>query len=319
MKWGIIGLGSIAHKFAGELLLEKEEVYAVASRDLDKAESFAQQYYCSNFFGSYDELLEDENVDIVYIATPHNSHAFLTIKALENNKNVLCEKPFALDYEEAKEMINLSKGKNKFLMEAFWTRFNPIFLEVLQKIENDEIGEVKYINADFAFPANFDSKNRLSELALGGGSLMDIGIYPLFLSYVLLGMPKEILATSNFGETGVDLQTSIILNYKKAQAILHSGFEYQSNVEAVICGTKGRIIIHPMWHMADSYTIIYNNGQKKNFTPIKRGIGYTHEIDECKKCILDNKIESELWTHQNSLDLIHLLDETREKIGLKFK
>lgn len=133
MKWGIIGLGSIAHKFASELLLEKEEVYAVASRSLDKAKEFASQYQCSHYYGSYDEILEDENIDIIYVATPHNSHAEITLKALEKNKNVLCEKPFGLDYDEVLRMIELAKKKKKFLMEAFWTRFNPTFLEIYKK------------------------------------------------------------------------------------------------------------------------------------------------------------------------------------------
>ena len=117
MKWGIIGLGSIAHKFASELLLEKEEVYAVASRSLDKAKEFASQYQCSHYYGSYDEILEDENIDIIYVATPHNLHAEITLKALEKNKNVLCEKPFGLDYDEVLKMIELAKKKKKFLME----------------------------------------------------------------------------------------------------------------------------------------------------------------------------------------------------------
>lgn len=319
MKWGIIGLGAIAHKFASELLLENEEIYAVASRDLNKAKEFALQYGCSHYYGTYDELLEDNNVDIIYIATPHNSHASISIKALEKNKNVLCEKPFALDYQEAEEMVNLSKEKDKFLMEAFWTRFNPVFLEIFQRIKAGEIGEIKYINADFCFPANFASKNRLSELSLGGGSLMDIGIYPVFLSYAILGNPIDILATSHFGNSGIDLQTSIILNYKNSQAILHSSFEYHSNMEATICGTKGRIIIHPIWHMADTYTLINNEGEKKNYILPRKGIGYTHEIQECKKCIQNKMIESNLWTHQNSLELIKILDDIRKKIGLEFK
>lgn len=319
MKWGIIGLGSIAHKFASELLLEKEEVYAVASRSLDKAKEFASQYQCSHYYGSYDEILEDENIDIIYVATPHNSHAEITLKALEKNKNVLCEKPFGLDYDEVLKMIELAKKKKKFLMEAFWTRFNPTFLEIYKKIQNGDIGEVKYIHADFAFPANMNVKNRLSDRSLGGGSLMDIGIYPLFLSYAILGLPAEIIASSHFSDTGVDIQTSIILNYKNAQSILHSGLGYHSNMEATICGTEGRIIIHPIWHMANSYTIIGHNEEKKKYNPIKRGIGYTHEIQECIKCLQENRTESELWTHQNSLDLIKLLDDTRDKIGLQFK
>src|SRR3970040_2560400 len=226
IKWGIIGLGTMAHKFAKDLMLvEEAELAAVASRNLEKAQEFAKEFGCKKSYDSYDAIINDAEIDILYIATPHNSHAALSIKALQNDKHVLCEKPLALNYNDALQMIQASKENHKFFMEAFWTRFNPSFREAFAKIKNGEIGEVKYINADFAFCANLEGVgNRNTDLKLGGGALLDIGVYPLFLCSVVLGFPNEIVAKSNFHKTGADLQTSMILQYDSAQAILHSSF-----------------------------------------------------------------------------------------------
>jgi predicted dehydrogenase len=319
IKWGIIGLGNIAHQFAKDLMLvEEAELTAVASRNLDKAQEFAENYDCKKAYDSYDAIINDAEIDILYIATPHNSHAALTIKALQNNKHVLCEKPLALNYDDALQMINASKENNKFFMEAFWTRFNPSFREAFYKIKNGEIGEVNYINADFAFCANLEGiGNRNTDLKLGGGALLDIGVYPLFLCYIVLGIPNEIVAKSNFHKTGADLQTSMILQYENAQAILHASFVSTSNIKATINGTKGRINLNTLWHEAQSYNLNVDNQEEEILLPTK-GKGFTYEIEECHHCIKENRIESELWSHQNSLELIKIVDEVRNQIGLVY-
>ncbi len=197
IKWGIVGLGNIAKQFASELqLIDSAELCAVASRNIDKAQDFASQFQCPKAYGSYDELFQDENIDILYIAAPHDSHAELTIEALQNNKNVLCEKPLALHYADVEQMIAAAKKSNKFFMEAFWTRFNPSIRETLEHILNGTIGEVKYVNADFSIKFENPDNTRMTDMKLGGGALMDIGVYPLFLAYLILGKPKEILAKS---------------------------------------------------------------------------------------------------------------------------
>ena len=320
IKWGIIGLGTIAHQFANDLMLiEDAELAAVASRNLEKSQEFAKEYDCPKAYSSYDAIINDPEIDILYIATPHSSHASLTIKALQNNKHVLCEKPIALNYNDAQQMIDASEANNKFFMEAFWTRFNPSFREAFSKIKKGEIGEVKYINADFAFCANLQGEigNRNIDINLGGGSLLDIGVYPLFLCYVVLGIPTEILAKANFHQTGADLQTSMILQYENAQAILHSSFVSTSNIKATINGTKGRINLNTLWHEAQSYTLNVGDQEEEILLPTK-GKGFTYEIEECHHCIKENKIESELWSHQNSLELIKIVDEVRSKIGLEY-
>ncbi|HEU4789061.1 MAG TPA: Gfo/Idh/MocA family oxidoreductase [Flavobacterium sp.] len=318
IKWGIVGLGKIAQQFASELqLVESAELCGVASRNLDKAKDFANRFQCPKAYGSYEELFQGENIDILYIATPHDSHAELTIMALQNNKHVLCEKPIALSYQDALQMIETARQYNKFFMEAFWTRFNPSVREALLHVQNGLIGDVKYLNADFAFAVENLEGNRMTDIKLGGGSLMDVGAYPLFLAYLMLGIPKEIVAKSNFHPTGADLQTSIILQYETAQAILHSSFLSSSNLKATISGTQGRINLNSPWYMAESYTLIHD-GHKEKFKRPTLGKGYTYEIEECHACIRANKIESELWSHQNSLDLITIVDKVREQIGLVY-
>jgi predicted dehydrogenase len=317
LNWGIIGLGNIAHQFVKDILLFEDAVlYGVASRNKQKAKDFADQYNAFCFYGDYDSILNDPNIDIIYIATPHNLHCELTIKALKLGKHVLCEKPIALNFLEASQMIAASKQYQKFFMEAFWTRFNPSFEQILQKINYNEIGKIRYINADFAFAvSNLD--HRMTDLILGGGSLMDMGVYPVFLSYMILGIPHEIVAITNKHDTGTDNQTSIILGYPKAHAVLHSSFVSPSNMIATISGTEGRINLDTIWHEAQGYSVVKNNHNVSVSLPTI-GKGFYYEIAECHNCIANNQIESSKWSHQNSLDLIEIIDSIRKKIDLKF-
>ncbi|MBF4516182.1 Gfo/Idh/MocA family oxidoreductase [Flavobacterium sp. ANB] len=319
IKWGIIGLGNIANQFATDLLLvEDAELVAVASRNYDNANDFASRHNCPKAYDSYEALFADAEVDIVYIATPHNSHAELSIKTLQNGKHVLCEKPIALSYDDAIRMIEASGKHNKFFMEAFWTRFIPSVQDVLSKVENGEIGKVNYIKADFAFIGNETEGSRLFDKKSGGGALFDIGVYPLFLSYIMLGIPKEIIAKSIFHKNDIDLQTSMLLQYDDAQAVLHASIVSESDMKAVIGGTKGRIELNSPWFMADGYSIIKDE-KENTFSLPNLGKGYAHEAIECHKCIRNNQIESELWSHQNSLDLSKIVEEIRNQIGLDFK
>lgn len=318
INWGIIGLGNIANQFATDLLLiDEANLVAVASRNLVKANDFAKQYNCPKAYDSYEALFADEQVDIVYIATPHDSHAELSIKALENGKHVLCEKPMALSYKDAARMIEASKKYNKFFMEAFWTRFIPSVKEVLQKVDQGIIGDLNYIKADFNFYADEAAGGRLFDKTLGGGALYDIGVYPLFLSYIMLGIPKEIIAKSVYSKNGIDLQTSMILDYEKGQSILHASINSESDMKAVIGGTQGHIQLNAPWYVADGYSIVKDN-QEEVFNLPNLGKGYAHEAIECHDCIRNNQVESEFWSHQNSLDLSKIVEEIKNKIGLPF-
>ncbi|AOC93659.1 Glucose--fructose oxidoreductase precursor [Flavobacterium anhuiense] len=319
IKWGIVGLGNIASQFASDLLLiENAELTAVASRDFTKAEEFGGKFNALRMYNSYDLLFEDSEVEIVYIATPHNSHAELSIKALEKGKHVLCEKPMALSYQDAQRMIEASKKNNVFFMEAFWTRFIPSIQNLLQKIGNGIIGDVNYIKADFAFHGSETENKRLFDKELGGGALFDIGVYPLFLSYIVLGKPKEILAKAIKHKNDIDLQTSMILQYETAQSVLHASIVSESDMKAIISGTKGRIELNAPWYIADGYSLFINEEKEATFTFPALGKGYSHEIIECQNCILNNEIESKLWSHQNCLDLSRIVEEIKNQIQLHF-
>ncbi|MBE8723525.1 Gfo/Idh/MocA family protein [Flavobacterium hungaricum] len=318
VKWGIVGLGNIAGQFASDLLLLNDAVLtACASRDKNKAAAFAIEYNAAKSYDSYEALFNDEEIDIVYIATPHNSHTDLAIRALEKGKHVLCEKPMALSYNDAVRMTAASRKHNKFFMEAFWTRFIPAIQDILQKVNTKEIGELNYIKADFAFYGSETDNQRLFDKEMGGGALFDIGVYPLFLSYLLLGKPKEIIAKSIKHKNDIDLQTSMILQYKSAQAVLHASIVSDSDLKASISGTKGRIEINSPWYVADGYSLLKNN-EEAVFTFPVLGKGYTHEIIECHNCIRSNQIESSLWSHQNCLDLSEIVEEIKTQIGLTF-
>ncbi|WP_396590024.1 Gfo/Idh/MocA family protein [Allomuricauda sp. R78024] len=319
IKWGIIGPGNIADKFASSLqLVEDAEISAVASRTLDKAQKFADEFSIKNVFGSYDELFESDTADIVYIATPHNFHKDLAIKAMQSGKHVLCEKPLGINKPEVVELIEVAKQNQVFLMEGLWSRFNPSIKKVKDLIDEGAIGKVSYLHADFAFYAlDRTMDSRLLNPNLASGSILDIGIYPIFLAYLILGKPKQILASSNFHSNGTELQTSMIFQYENAQAMLYSGLTSKSDMQAEISGSEGELFINPRWHEADGYTLVKNEETQKVDLP-KQGNGFIYEIKEVHKCINAKKLQSDLWSHQNSLDLAELLDAVREKAGVKF-
>ena len=199
IKWGIIGCGKIAHKFASDLsLIEDAELFAVASRSKEKAKEFQLKHRAIKSYGSYNQLLNNEDIDIVYIATPHVSHAKWSIKAMNHGKHVLCEKPLAINKTETLQILETSKKTNRFFMEALWTRFNPSFVAIKKLVSEKVIGNIKYIQADFSFKSNFPVSSRVLNLDLGGGAILDIGIYPAFLTYALLGIPTEIISQISF-------------------------------------------------------------------------------------------------------------------------
>jgi predicted dehydrogenase len=215
-------------------------------------------------------------------------------------------------------MISTSKRTGKFFMEALWTRFNPIFKAVKELIGHGEIGEIRYIQADFSFLADFPLSSRVFDLKLGGGAILDIGIYPAFLAYTLLGKPEGVKAESIFNKlAGCDVQTSMILTYKKAHALLFCSFTAGREILAKIGGNKGVITIANPFHVATSYSVV-KGSEKKDFQIPLKGNGFVYEIDACHKAIRAGKVQSELWSHQNSLDLIEILDRVRLEVGLRY-
>lgn len=319
LKWGIAGLGKIANTFAEDLLrVEGAELVAVASSNKERAKTFATKFNVNTNYGSYDALFKDWAVDVVYIAGYHTQHVEMSIAAMNHGKHVLCEKPLAINYADAKRMINASLKNKVFFMEGLWSRFNPSIKKTIRLINDGEIGELRHINAEFAFYGlDRDDDSRLLNTALGGGSLLDIGIYPIFLAYVLLGKPKNIFATSQFYRTGAEIQTSMIFAYDSAQAMLYSSFADTSSLDAKISGEEGEIYIDYRWHEAEGLTLVKNAEKTRYDLPII-GNGFTNEIEEVHQCLSNGQIESSYWSHQNSLDLIQLIDEVRQITGARF-
>ena len=318
-RWGIVGPGHIAHSFAKDLqLVEDGKLTAVASRSLDRANEFADEYDAEHRFGSYQELFESDVVDVLYIATPHTSHCDLTIDALNHGKAVLCEKPMGIDADQVKRMIASAKKNSVFLMEALWSRFNPSIVKVKDIIEQGKLGDIAFLNANFGFYAlDRDENGRLLNPDLAGGSLLDIGIYPIFLAYLLLGKPDNIEAVSLFHSTGVEIQTSMIFEYPHAQATLASGLRSNMQMRAEITGSKGSAFLHERWHETNGYSLEID-GVTEDFDFPTTGKGYTHEIDEVHHCLRNGKVQSEKWSLQHSLDLVNLLDEVRSITGTTF-
>ncbi|MFM1888108.1 MAG: hypothetical protein RL501_395 [Bacteroidota bacterium] len=318
LRWGIIGLGKIAHSFARDLsLVPQARLVAVASRSLEKAMEFAQTHGASDdrpkACVGYPELLALEEVDVVYIATPHNSHVEWSLKALAAGKHVLCEKPMALTPQQVKEVTGLAQRRGLFFMEALWSRFNPAVQKAIDYARSGSLGALRFVQADFGFFAlDRDPASRLLNPELGGGSLWDIGLYPIFWAYQLLGNPTSMSVQKIAASTGVDAQLRIEFNYPEATAQLFSSFGTFSAMTAQAGGTLGSVLLHPRWHETDRLTIqTPERGSHTEFFDLI-GKGYTYEINEVIDCIEQGLIESPQWTHQNSLELNALIRAVSE-------
>jgi predicted dehydrogenase len=316
IRWGIIGLGAIANDFASDLnRVSNTVIQGVASRSLTKAKDFAKKHKALKSYDSYEGLLGDSNVDVVYIATPHHLHLEWTLKAIKAKKAVLCEKPLGVNAHQVRQMMTAAKSEKVFLMEALWTRFNPTMEEVIDKLKSNPIGKLRLLKADFCFHALDQSpEHRIFNLELAGGSILDIGIYPVFLAYILFGKPQEIKAYSQFHQGGSELQTSVLLNYEDCQAQLFSSFAFKSEMKAHLYGEKGQLCIDADWFQSDSYRLLTGEGEQVYNHP-KKGIGFCHEIEAVNTALRNSKIEEARWTLQNSLELIEILDEIRNQVG----
>ncbi len=318
VNWGILGLGHIAHKFAADLkLIPNATLHAVASTSGVRAQNFAAQYDAVHYYGSYEEMMDCPDLDVVYIATRHPRHHKNTLLCLKNKIPVLCEKPFAMNGGEVEEMIAAAKSNQTFLMEALWTRFLPTTKKVLAMIEDDVIGEVTSVKADFGFKAAFDESGRLFNQNEGGGALLDIGIYPVFLSLLLFGKPEEIKAMASIGKTKVDETCHMLFRYSNNKiANLHATLLNDTATEAYIYGTKGVIRINTRFHESTSVTLLLNGKEPKDIFFECLGYGYRYEAEAVMEYLFKDDIEHPLMPHSFSVDLMDLLDQVRKEAGI---
>ncbi|GAB3503075.1 Gfo/Idh/MocA family oxidoreductase [Spirosoma knui] len=319
-RWGILGPGRIAHKFVQDLLtLPDAQLYAVASSDQQRADAFAQQYSIPHAFGSYDGLLTLPELDVVYVATPHVKHHENTLMLLNGGVAVLGEKPFAMNSAQVQEMVQTARSKSIFLMEALWSRFIPVLQKAKQLVDDGAIGRVTGVRADFGFAAPFAPDGRLFDKALGGGALLDIGIYPLFWSYFMLGMPESIKASAIFGETGVDEQCGMVLTYPNGElAMLDSTLRARTPCEAFVYGTEGLIRVGSRWHESQQLMLDRNGHEPEVISVERTTFGYDYEAQHVMQCLAKGRTESSLWSLDDSVNLMQLLDAVRAETGIVY-
>lgn len=319
-RWGILGPGRIAHKFAQDLLtLPDAQLYAVASSNQQRADEFAQEYTIPHAFGAYEDLLTLPDLDVVYVATPHVKHHENVMMLLNGGVGVLGEKPFAMNSQQVQEMVETARAKGVFLMEALWSRFMPGIEFTVDLIKSGAIGKVVSVQADFGFKAPFLPEKRLFNKELGGGSLLDIGIYPLFLSYLILGKPASLKASATFGTTGVDEQCGMVLTYDGGQlALLESTLLTTTDCLGIIQGETGQIRIHSRFHETKGVTFRRDNQPEKTVAFNRNTHGYDFEARHVMHCLAEGRTESPLWSLDDSLNLMELLDRVRAEAGIVY-
>ncbi len=322
IRWGILATGTIAHKFAKTLLeMDKEtKLIACASRNLTTAKEFANQYCISKYYGSYEELVHDADIDIVYIATPNSMH-FDNIKmCIESGKHVLCEKPMTLNSSEAQILFELAKQKNVFLMEAFWIQMLPLYDIVKPLLEAGELGEIKHLSAVFGFFTEGEKKIRKFKHELGGGTLLDIGIYTIGFACMVLGYSPEIIKSFvKMNEYGTDEIETVILEYPQGKtAALSMAIGLNMPREAVIYGTNA-IMKFEDFQEAQKVIIEYNDGSNKVIESPFEINGFEYQIRECIHCIENGKYCSDVQTPEKTIAVMNIMDKIRYEWGMKWE
>lgn len=320
IRWGILGPGHIAQAFARGLNeAEGSRLVAVGSRDLGRARAFAAEFGVDRAHGSYEELAEDPDVDAIYVASPHSMHEDHTILCLKADKHVLCEKPLALNAAQARRMIDVARDRGLALMEALWTRFLPAIIGAREQVARGVIGDVRLVQADFGFRAEFHPASRLFAPELGGGALLDLGIYPLNLAFLFCGAPTEIVARTNLGTTGVDEESAILLRHRDGQSSqLSCSLRVNTPREAHVIGTGGRITIEFPWWRATRFTVHTNDDQSEEFAFVHRGGGYTYEAEAFGDMIRSGRHDSDVMPLSESLAILETMDEIRQGWGLRY-
>lgn len=314
IKWGIIGLGNIANKFAQTIkAMDLVELEGVASRNKEKSKAFGKLYGVPSekCYKSYEELIKDESIDVIYIAVPHVFHKEISILCLKSGKAVLCEKPVAMSENEIREVVDTAKENRMFFMEAMKTRFLPINQKIKNWIYEGRIGEPRLLQADFGFKAPFDSASRLFDKNLGGGALLDVGIYTVsYSSFIFGNYPKSIKSNLYMGKTEVDECISINLEYEEGkQAQLYAAINLNTIRDASIIGTKG-IIRVPKFSNADTAYILIDGKEEKVQLPFEIN-GFEYQIKEVVKCMCEGKLQSEVMSWNDSIEIMRIIDSIR--------
>lgn len=319
VRWGILGTGAIANKFTTALKSMEDSIpAAVASRSDIRSRQFADKYQIEKAYGSYKALAEDPDIDVVYIAVPHTEHKKMAELCLKNKKAVLCEKPITINSRDTGELIGTAREKKVFLMEAMWTKYLPATQRVKKWIDEGKIGKVLNIKASFGFYKEFDINSRLYNPKLGGGALLDVGIYPISYATYLLGrLPDKIISSAVIGRSHVDEQNVIIFYYKDGTlADLSSAVSAESGCDALIAGEKGYIRVDNFWRADSAYLFDNDHRCIDSFKEPFKANGYEYEAAEVNRCIREGLPESPVNPLNTTLDIMRLMDEIRSQWGL---
>lgn len=351
IRWGILASGGIASLFAREVMQTGGHIEAVASRNLLNAQKFVKNFgngryglnhgevpasthcegggFINKAYGSYEELINDDEIDAIYIATPNSDHLQWALKCLEGGKNILIEKAITRNKDEAEQIFKLAKEKRLFVMEAMWTRFLPHIIEIKKIISRQDIGEIVNINANFGIRPGYDAQHRLFAPHLAGGGLLDLGIYPISFVHDILGVPDKILASGFGAPTNVDANLSAIFEYKNgAQAIINTTTLSYTSTTAVISGTKGRIeVAAPFYRPSDFKVFLFDNNISYQYSGPKERVdlfgkdgcyGMHFEALEVERCLNNNQLESLDMSWNDSLEIMGIMDNIREQIDFKY-
>jgi dihydrodiol dehydrogenase / D-xylose 1-dehydrogenase (NADP) len=319
IRWGIMAPGRITRKFARDLaLLDDAEIVAVASRSQKRADQFGDEFSVPRRYGSYEQLVQDPDVDAVYVAAPHNLHAERSVLCLEHGKAVLCEKPFTANARQAREIVQAARTHRVFCMEAMWMRFLPAAVKLRELLAAGTIGTVRMVEGMHGFRGPYLPEERLLNPALAGGALLDMGIYPVSLAFMVLGRPSRISGMAHIGKTGVDEQSTVLFGYGGGEiAICTSAIQTSLPTRASITGTEGIIDVGDP---AVPYKLVVTQGrgQPQVYEPPHIGLGYAHEALEVHRCLREGRLESDVMPLDESVTIMETLDQIRAQWGMRY-
>ncbi len=320
IRWGIISTGTIAQKFAeGLSVVADAELIAVGSRTQESADRFGERFGVPHRHATYEALANDPDVDVVYIGTPHTLHHEDTLLCLRAGKPVLCEKPFAINASQAQDMVAAARERGLFLMEAMWNRYNPVVLEAQRLLGEGSIGEPRMLVADLGLGAPFDPENRLFDIALGGGALLDLGVYPVAMAYLVFGAPSRIATLAHLGSTGVDERAGIVFGYDDGRiAVLNTALMEKTPSDAVFVGTGGSLRLHGPIYCPTAITLAHEGEKERRIEPTVEGNVYNYEAVEVMRCLRAGELESPAMTLDESLSIMKTLDAIRAEWGLAY-
>lgn len=319
LRWGVAGPGGIAARFAeGMRLVDDGAIVAVASRSIARADAYGDKFGVANRYGSYEDLAADPDVDVVYVATPHSRHEHDTLMFVEAGKHILCEKPFALNARQARRMVDAARARGVFLMEAMWSRFLPAYRALGDVLADGRIGELVVVEADFGFRLPVMPEHRLFDPSLGGGALLDLGVYPVQLCSLVLGTPDRVVADGSIGVTGVDEHVAGVLHHAGGSlGVVKAAIRASLRCTARISGSDGWVELPAFMHCPDAISVGTARGVE-HVDAAFDGDGLRFQVGEVHRCITDGRTESDVMPLSETLTIMATLDAMRAQIGVVY-